>query len=40
MPFKPISRGKNKGKYRSPGGKVMTGEQIRAYFSKKGTKKG
>ena len=35
MPFKRINRGKNKGKYKSPSGKVWTMKQIKAYYAKK-----
>lgn len=35
MPFKKINRGKNKGKYKSPSGKVWTMKQIKAYYAKK-----
>ena len=35
MPFKRINKGKNKGKYKSPSGKVWTMKQIKAYYSKK-----
>jgi len=35
MPFVYIKRGPQKGKYRSPSGRVMTKEQIRAYNAKK-----
>lgn len=34
MPFKKITTGKDKGKYRSPSGKVMTLEQVQAYYAK------
>jgi hypothetical protein len=36
MPFKKISKGKNKGKYKSPSGRIMSKKQIRAYYAKKG----
>ena len=36
MPFRKIQRGKDKGKFRSPSGRVMTLEQVRAYYSKRG----
>lgn len=39
MPFKRITRGPNKGKYRSPSGRVWTAKQIRAYHTKKGRRK-
>lgn len=35
MPFKRINKGKNKGKYKSPSGKVWTMKQIKAYYAKK-----
>ena len=38
MPFKKIKSGENKGKYRSPSGKIWTAAQIRAYYAKKGKK--
>jgi hypothetical protein len=31
MPFKKITSGKNKGKYKSPSGKTWTKKQIAAY---------
>jgi len=31
----PLTKGKNKGKYKSPSGKIMTKEQVIAYYSKK-----
>ena len=40
MPYKKITRGKNKGKYRSKDGKVLTLKQIQAYYAGKGKKKG
>lgn len=36
MPFKRISRGKSKGKYKSPSGRTYTGKQVRAYYVTKG----
>ena len=39
MPFKKIMFGKNKGKYRSPSGKIWTKAQMKAYYAKKGKKK-
>ena len=33
MPFKKITRGKNKGKYRSESGKIYTERQVRAYHA-------
>ena len=35
MPFKKITRGKDKGKYKSPSGRVMTLAQVQAYYAKK-----
>ena len=35
MPFKKIKSGKNKGKYESPTGKILTKKQVQAYYSKK-----
>lgn len=35
MPFKKIAKGKNKGKYKSPTGKVMTKKQVKAYYAKR-----
>lgn len=34
MPFKKITRGPNKGKFKSPSGRVMTPSQVRAYYAK------
>jgi hypothetical protein len=39
MPFKKISSGKNKGKFKSPSGKIWTASQMRAYYAKKRKKK-
>ena len=39
MPFKKISSGKNKGKYRSPSGRVFTSGQVKAYYATDGFKK-
>lgn len=39
MPYKKITRGKNKGKYKSKDGKIMTLSQIQAYYAGKGKKK-
>jgi hypothetical protein len=36
MPFKKITKGKDKGKYKSPSGRVMTKAQVQAYYAKKG----
>lgn len=35
MPFKLIKRGKNKGKFKSPSGRVWTKASIRAYHANK-----
>ena len=35
MPYKKITKGKNKGKYKSPSGRIVTLKQVRAYYSKK-----
>lgn len=39
MPFAKIKTGKNKGKYKSPRGRVYTLAQIRAYYAKKKKKR-
>ena len=39
MPFKKITAGKNKGKYRSPSGKVYTPKQVKAYYATGGWKR-
>ena len=40
VPFTKITSGKNKGKFKSPSGRVWTAAQIRAYEAKKhGTSK-
>lgn len=40
MPFTKIKRGKGRGKYRSPSGRVYTIKQVRLYYATKGfTKK-
>lgn len=36
MPFTKITSGKNKGKFRSPSGRVWTASQVKAYYAKKG----
>jgi len=33
MPFKKITQGKDKGKYRSPSGKVFTLSQVKLYYA-------
>lgn len=37
MPFKKVTFGKNKGKYKSPSGRVFTKNQVRAYYASGGT---
>ena len=39
MPFSKITSGKNKGKYRSPSGRIFTAAQVRLYYATKGFKK-
>lgn len=44
MPFIKITKGKNKGKYRSPSGRIFTQKQVNLYyhhdgFPKKGKRK-
>lgn len=39
MPFKKITRGKSRGKYRSPSGRVFTKKQVRMYYATKGFRK-
>jgi len=39
MPFKIIKKGKNKGKYKSPSGKVFSKKQVTAYYATSGFKK-
>ena len=39
MPYKKINKGKNKGKYKSPTGKILTLKQVRAYYYSKKNKK-
>lgn len=40
MPFKKIVSGKERGKYKSPSGRIFTGAQVRLYYATKGfTKK-
>ena len=36
MPFTKILFGKNKGKYKSPSGKVFTSKQVKLYYVKDG----
>lgn len=35
MPFKKIQKGKNKNKYKSPSGRIMTQWQVKAYYARK-----
>jgi len=37
MPFTKIKSGKNKGKYRSPSGRIWTKKQVIAYHASEGT---
>ncbi len=39
MPFKLIKSGKNKGKYRSPSGKIWTKKAMMAYYARNKNKK-
>jgi len=39
MPFKKITKGKNKGKYRSPSGRIYTWRQVKAYYATGGFKR-
>ena len=39
MPFTKIKSGKNKGKYKSPSGVIMTLEQVQAYYAKQNAEK-
>lgn len=39
MPFSKIAKGKNKGKYKSPSGRVWTKKQVIAYHASDGFKK-
>ena len=32
MPFRKITSGKNRGKYRSPSGRIYTAAQVRLYY--------
>lgn len=38
MPFTKITKGKNKGKLKSPRGKIYTAAQVRAYYAKRKNK--
>jgi len=35
MPFTEIKSGKNKGKYKSPSGRIFTKEMMKAYYANK-----
>jgi hypothetical protein len=39
MPFKKIRKGKGRGKYRSPSGRIYTSKQVRAYYATGGWKR-
>jgi len=39
MPFKKITSGKNKGKYKSPSGRIYTAAQVKAYYATGGWKR-
>jgi hypothetical protein len=39
MPFTRIKRGKKRGKYRSPSGRVFSRKQIKLYYATKGFQK-
>jgi hypothetical protein len=39
MPFTKITSGKDKGKYRSPSGRVWTAEQVKLYHTTNGFSK-
>jgi hypothetical protein len=39
MPFKKITRGKNKGKYKTPTGRIYTKKQVKAYHATNGWKR-
>lgn len=38
MPFEKITSGKNKGKYKSPSGRIVTLSQVQAYYAKQNSK--
>lgn len=38
MPFSKIKQGKDKGKYKSPSGRVFTAKQVKLYHATKGFK--
>lgn len=39
MPFKKVLKGKDKGKFKSPSGKVFTKKQVEAYYATRGFEK-
>ncbi|MFH1321012.1 MAG: hypothetical protein ABII90_10215 [Bacteroidota bacterium] len=39
MPYTKIKSGTNKGKFKSPSGRVMSKEQVQAYYASKSSKK-
>jgi hypothetical protein len=39
MPFKKVTKGKGKGKYRSPSGRLFTKKQVKMYYATNGFKK-
>jgi hypothetical protein len=39
MPFTKVTKGKGKGKYRSPSGRLYTKKQVRAYYATDGWKR-
>jgi len=39
MPFKKVTSGKDKGKFRSPSGRKWTGDQVKMYYATDGFKK-
>lgn len=38
MPFTKITSGPDKGKFKSPSGRVMTAAQVRAYYARENAK--
>jgi hypothetical protein len=39
MPFRRITKGRDKGKYQSPSGKILSRKQVKLYYSTKGWSK-
>jgi len=39
MPFTKIKKGKDKGKYKSPSGRIYTWKQVKAYHATRGWKR-